>query len=154
MKGVHYAAGVTKVYREAIDLLNDEARYKANLARWHEELAVYGARGYTTGLLFGTDADLYNFSGRSSEQEAELCGSIIEIKGKVAKVRLRTKLAIGDFVEYITPGLECQCFAIEEMKSEDGLDTVSAPANEIVLIPAIGGVRKDDLLRKSSRFKK
>ena len=153
MKGIHYAAGVTKTYREAVDLINEHERYNSNLPRWHRELAFFRKRGYTTGLLLsggnGNNSDrLYNFSGENHAQAAELVGIILETRGTIAKVLLRIGLALGEALEYITPGFEEQIYPVEALRYEDGINAVSARAGEIVLIQTPVGPRKGDLIRK------
>jgi putative protease len=148
MKGMHYVAGVTKTYREAVDLIGDEKKYRANLGKWLTELSFFGSRGYTTGLLFGANDNLYNFSGDNGVPEAEVAGSVLEIKGGTARVRIRSRLALGEQVEYMTRGLEGKLFRIESLRYEDGLEAVSASADEVVLMNAGDNVRKGDLIRK------
>jgi putative protease len=148
MKGIHYAAGVTKVYREAVDLIDDPKQYESHLAKWHAELSYFGSRGYTTGLLFRGNEDLYNFTGEGESPEAEVVGSIIEIKGSMAKVLLRSRLALGDTIEFMTSGQEGQPVSIDSLRYEDGIAAVSAQADEIVLFNSLPGARKRDLIRK------
>ena len=116
MKGIHYAAGVTKAYREAIDLIDDPKKFQANLGRWHSELSYFGSRGYTTGLLFAGKEDLYNFAGDGEYPVAEVVGTIVEIKGSSAKVLLRSRLALGDNIEFMTPGCEGHLVSIASLK--------------------------------------
>jgi len=153
MKGIHYAGGVTKAYREAVDLIDEHEGYHSNLPRWHRELTFFCKRGYTTGLLLsggnGNKSDeLYNFSGENKAQSAELVGIIIETKGTIAKVLLRIKLTLGEVLEYITPGFEEQLYPVETLQYEDGIDAVSVQAGEIVLIKTPIGPRKGDLIRR------
>jgi putative protease len=148
MKGIHYAAGVTRVYREAVDLIDDPKKYQSNLARWHAELSYFGVRGYTTGLLFAGNEDLYNFTGEGEAPEAEVVGTIIDIKGSMAKVLLKAKLSLGDTIEFMTARAEGRPVSVAALKYEDGIAAVSAQADEIVLLDALPGTRKGDLIRK------
>jgi putative protease len=149
MKGIHYAAGVTKVYREAVDLIDEHEMYQSNLPRWHRELSFFCKRGYTTGLLFGpVKDDICNFTGDNYAPDTELTGLVLDIKGQVARVILRTKLSVGDSVEYLSQRLEEKIFTVESLRYEDGIEAVSALAGETVLIRAPEGPRKGDLIRK------
>lgn len=148
MKGIHYAAGVTRAYREAVELIGQDEKYQSNLSRWHRELSFFDNRGYTSGLLLGKNERLYNFSGNSRAPEAEVIGIIVDVEGAISKVALRRKLSIGDALEYMTPGLEESIVSVESLRYEDGIETVSAFAGETVLIKAPEGARKGDLIRK------
>jgi U32 family peptidase len=152
MKGIHYAAGVTRTYREAVDLIDENEKYQSHLPGWHRELSLFDNRGYTSGLLFGKSEGLYNFSGNSRSPEAEVVGVVVDVDGSFAKVALRRKLSIGDALEYMTPGLEGKIFMVESLRYEDGIEAVSAQHAETVLLKAPecprNGLRKGDLIRK------
>jgi putative protease len=149
MKGIHYAAGVTKVYREAVDLIDEPEKYQSNLPGWHRELSFFCKRGYTTGLLFGPDQDdICNFTGDNHAPDVEVTGVVLDTKGQVARVLLRTKLSVGDSLEYLSPGLEEKIFTVESLRYEDGIEAVAALAGETVLIRTPDGPRKGDLIRK------
>ena len=148
MKGIHYAAGVTRTYREAIDLIDENEKYQSKLPGWHKELSLFGNRGYTTGLLFGKGEGLYNYSENSRSQESEVVGVIVDVNGTLSKVRLRRKVSIGDALEYLTPGLEERVFSVQSLRHEDGIGAVSANAGDVVLISTPEGPRKGDLVRR------
>jgi putative protease len=148
MKGIHYAAGVTRTYREAVDLIDENETYQAKLPKWRRELSFFENRGYTTGLLFGKSEELYNFSGNSRSPEAEVVGVIQDVNGTFSKVALRQKLSIGDALEYLTPGFEERVFPVESLRYQDGIGAVSANAGEVVLISTPEGLRKGDLARR------
>lgn len=148
MKGIHYVAGVTRVYREAVDLIDDAERYQAGLAGWHDELAYFGIRGYTTGMLFSGNEDLFNFSGEGKAPEADVVGSVVDVRDGAAKILLRTGIAIGDVIEYMTPGIPSQRVKQDSLRYEDGIEAVSAQADQVIVLGAPAGVRKGDLARK------
>ena len=153
MKGINYVAGVVKVYREAIDSLDDKKEYKVN-QRWLKELSMFSSRGYTTGMFFGKQPDAdYNFDGESYRMSHELVGVVLEIEGNVAKVGLRNRVDAGDRIEYLTPGLEEKLFAIDSIKDIEGAVISSARNEEIVFIPVPKGVRQNDLIRRDKIFR-
>jgi U32 family peptidase len=148
MKGIHYVAGVTKAYREAVDLVDNPEIYQSRLAGWHDALSYFGSRGYSSGMLFRGNGQLFNFSGDFKAPEADVVGSVIEIRAGAAKLHLRAKISIGDTIEYITPGHSGQYVNVNFIRYEDGIEAVSAQADEVVLISAPGCVRKGDLARR------
>ncbi|KAF0145363.1 MAG: putative protease [Nitrospirae bacterium] len=153
MKGINYVAGVVKVYREAIDSLNDKKEYKVN-QRWLRELSMFSSRGYTTGMFFGKQPDAdYNFDGESYRMSHELVGVVLEIEENAAKVGLRNRVDAGDRIEYLTPGLEEKLFAIDSIKDIEGAVISSARNEEIVFIPVPKGVRQNDLIRRDKNFR-
>ncbi|HMK55228.1 MAG TPA: U32 family peptidase [Dissulfurispiraceae bacterium] len=149
MKGIHYVAGVTRTYRQAVDRIEDATSYAAQLQTWKRELSLFGSRGYTTGLLFGdVRSDVCNFTGDDRTPEAEVAGVVVDITGARAKVRLRAKLSVGDPIEYLTAYAEDRMITIESLRYEDGIEAVSAQAGETVVISATEHLRKGDLIRK------
>lgn len=147
MKGIHYVAGVTKVYREAVDLLDNPQMYQSRLAGWHKELSYFGSRGYTTGMLFCGNEGLYNFSGEDKSPEAEVVAEVIDIRAGMARILLRSRLSLGAVIEYMTPGCEGQYVNVDSLRYDDGIEAVSAQADEIVQVKAPELVRKGDLAR-------
>ncbi|MBI4686129.1 MAG: U32 family peptidase [Nitrospirae bacterium] len=152
MKGINYVAGVVKVYREAIDSISD-SDFKAN-PRWLKELSMFSSRGYTTGMFFGKQPDDdYNFDGESYRMSHKLVGVVLEVNNCTAKIGLRNRLAVGDRIEYLTPGLEEQLFDIESMKDIEGTVISSARNEDIVFIPVPDWVREGDLIRREKNFR-
>jgi putative protease len=152
MKGIHYVAGVTRVYRDAVDVIGKDDVYLSRLPVWQRELLLFGSRGYTAGLLFGQDNGVCNFEGDGQSSEIEVAGTVIDIKGDLARILLRTKLSIGDAVEYMTSNLKENAFILRSLRYEDGIDAVSSMPGKTVLIKSPAGVSKGDLIRKISRF--
>ena len=148
MKGINYAAGVVKTYREAIDSLGSGTGYTVE-PRWFRELSMFSSRGYTTGMFFGPQADAdYNFNGESYRMSHELVGVVTEVHQGIATVGLRHRLDAGDLVEFLSPGLEERPFEIRGMKDRDGIEVVSARNGDAVRIPAPDGVRRNDIIRR------
>ncbi len=80
MKGINYAAGVVKVYREALDLTERGEDLKPYTERWNRELSQFSNRGFTTGMYMGDHPDSdYTFDGPAyNRSETELAGIIGE----------------------------------------------------------------------------
>lgn len=148
MKGINYAAGVVKVYREAIDSIKENEPYRIE-KRWLDELSMFSSRGYTTGMFFGKQPDTdYNFDGESYRMSHELVGVVMEADGKSAKVALRNRLDKGDTIEYLSPGLEEALFKVDSMLDADGAAITSARNEDIVTLNIPHGVRSGDLIRR------
>ena len=153
MKGINYVAGVVKTYREAVDSMVKNSAYIPEV-RWLRELAMFSSRGYTTGMFFGEQPDSdYNFDGESYRMSHELVGVVTEVSGSGAVVELRNRLDVGDFVEFLSPGLEGSPSEIEFMKDETGADINTARNEDIVALKIPEGVRKGDLIRRDRNFR-
>lgn len=161
MKGINYAAGVTKVYREAIDAIKNR-KFNADkkaISRWLREIAMFSSRGYTTGMFFGSQPDDgYNSDGESYRMSHELVGVVLDVNGASAKIALRNRLNEGDEIEYLLSApdaseLNEKTFIVEAMSDEDGLSVISARNEDIVFMTVPQGVRRNDLIRRKKEFK-
>lgn len=147
-KGINYVAGVVKTYREAVDALK-ERPFKVD-ERWMRDLAMSSNRGFTTGMFLGKHPD----EGYSHDDETayvmthELVGVVKAIKDGKAEVALRNKIETGDEVEFLSTGLEGRTLKIDEMFDLKGNLIESGKNTETVFIPAVSGVRENDLVRR------
>ncbi len=152
MKGINYVAGVVKAYREAADAIGRSVDREVE-KRWMRELSMFSSRGFTTGMFFGRQpASDYNFDEESYRMSHELIGVILEVKGEDAKIGLKNRLDSGDYVEFLSPGLEERSFPVENMRGEDSGDIDSARNEEIIFLKVPRGVRKSDLIRRARNF--
>ena len=105
MKSVHYAATVTKVYREAVDsYLADPEHYEVK-PEWIEELEKISHRPYTEG-----------FSVEKPDETAQNYGESSNNNFKV-----------GDEVEFCQPHGELVHHVITKMTDEEGNEITVAP---------------------------
>ena len=153
MKGINYVAGVVKVYREAIDALDDNRNYPVN-PRWLRELAMFSSRGYTTGMFFGKQPDQdYNFDGESYRMSHELVGIILEKQGDIATVALRNRLDSTDPIEFLSPGIEEKLFVVETMRDKEENLIHSARNEDIIFMNVPRAARVYDLIRRQKNFR-
>lgn len=152
MKGINYVAGVTKVYREAIDAIGRGSRSVDD--RWLRELAMFSSRGYTTGMFFGRQADAdYNFDGEAYRMSHELLGIVLDVTDSVAKVGMRNRMDTGETVEYLSPGIEERQYAVDWLKDAELRDIQSARNEDVVYFPVPSEVRTGDLIRRQKQFR-
>jgi putative protease len=153
MKGINYAAGVVKVYREAVDTIGGQPDSMTK-ARWMRELSMFSSRGYTTGMFFGPQPDGdYNFDEESYRMSHELVGVVLEVDGDDAMIGLKNRLDTGDPVEYLSPGLEEKYFAVECMRDGEKTEITKARNDDIDFARVPKGVRKNDLVRRPVDFR-
>lgn len=147
-KGVNYAAGVVKAYREAIDsYLSGQS---PALQRWKRELEMVSNRGYTTGFFFGhPDRSAYNFDRSSYQMTHELVGITLSVHEKKAHVALRNNLAIGDTIEYISLNSPSKSVKVTFMYDNSEQCFLKAHNNTIVIIPCPDNTLPGDVIRRS-----
>lgn len=151
-KGVNYAAGVVKVYREALDAA---ARGDRTVdPRWIEELGMFSSRGYTTGMFFGPhpDKDYHHDEARIDRKTHDFGGIVRERSAEQILLAPRTVLRPGEQIQFLSKGIETDLFTITAVLDEDG-NTVAATKNEAMAwlqfdrpIPDV--VRPMDIIRR------
>jgi len=153
MKGINYVAGVVKVYREAVDAIDESRTYPVN-PRWLRELAMFSSRGYTTGMFFGKQPDQdYNFDGENYRMSHELVGIILEKHDDVATVALRNRLDSSDQIEFLSPGIEERLFSVGAMRDHERNLIHSARNEDIVFMNVPAEARVNDLIRRQKNFR-
>ncbi|MBI4850084.1 MAG: U32 family peptidase [Nitrospirae bacterium] len=147
VKGINYAAGVVKTYREAVDSL--KARPYKVRETWLKELSMFSSRGYTTGMFLGRQPDNnYNHDDEIYKMSHELVGVVQSIRNGKAVVALRSSLKTGDHIEFLSNGLEHKTFEVQEIFDLEEDRIASARNEEQVLLPIQQGVKENDLIRR------
>lgn len=149
MKGINYVGGVVKAYREAIDSHFSDAQGFTVKDRWLRELDMISSRGYTRGMYFGKpDSNDYNFDKSSYRMSHDLVGVVKDIIDGYAIILLKSKLSIGDSIEFLCRGVEDGRAVLTEMFDEEGVPKALGKNTEIVRIPAPPFVQPNDLIRR------
>ncbi len=141
MKSIFYVGGVVRVYRAALDYLQDlpvEAWENPEAIRLPEhfmaELLRTGTRGATENFIRerpGSSEMLYTSS--RAEQSYEPVAVILE-PGFAPLVEMRNQLAIGEYVEYMPRGIEVMALTVSGIRDEEGNPVVKAnPGNRLRL---------------------
>lgn len=152
MKGIYYAASVTRIYREAIDrYCADPAGYRFDPA-WLGELAKISHRGYTTGFFHGQPRDVDHEYNCSYLRSYDFVAIVEEAGiGGVTRLGVRNRISVGDQVEVIGPRMKTEAFVIEKMTTLEGTEIQAANPNQQVLISIPGTVGAYDLIRREKR---
>ncbi|MGP1406747.1 peptidase U32 family protein [Selenomonas sp.] len=136
MKSVHYAASVTKVYREAIDAACDEAQPFDLRVSWLDELQKVSHRIYTSGFFSHVpDADDQIYASASYEQSTDFIGLVRDYdeRTQMATVEQRNNMKVRQEIEIFQPTRETFCQRLEEMTDGMGAPlSVAAHAQQIV----------------------
>ncbi len=154
MKTAYYVATVVSVYRQALDLLEQqgEEAYQAALPRLMEELNKASHRASNTGFYFGSPTPPAGAAGFS--QSMEYVGDILSeaAPGQEALVRLKNRFYVGDTLEALTPE-GSQPFRVEGMVLDatgESVETASV-AGTLLRMTFPFPVGEGDLLRGPNR---
>lgn len=130
MKSVHYAATVTKVYREAVDsYLADPEHYEVK-PQWIEELEKISHRPYTEGFsVEKPDETAQNYGQSSNTQTHDFIGLVegYNVEEGYAYLEQRNNFKVGDEVEFCQPHGELVHHVITKMTDEEGNEITVAP---------------------------
>ena len=152
MKSVHYAASVTKVYREAIDAAYDEGRTFHLRDSWLEELQKVSHRIYTSGFFDHVpDGGDQIYASASYEQTADFIGLVrhYDERTRMATVEQRNNMKVGQEIEVFQPTRETFCQRMAEMRDEAGEPiSTAAHAQQIVHLRMERPVEEYAILRR------
>ena len=164
MKGIHYVAGVTRIYRHALDCYGRDPEDYQFKAEWLEELKKVSHRGYTIGFFLGTPSEeSFSYDTSNYTRTHELVGVVKEIlpstdeatstdSERLVKLQVRNKITRGDKVEFINKDLNSYHTTVDEMMNERGeVLPLAQPGQEIVIRTNLQ-VGVNDLLRREKDF--
>lgn len=152
MKSVHYAASITKVYREAIDAACDAKQAFWLRDSWLEELQKVSHRIYTSGFFDHVpDGSDQIYASASYEQTADFIGLVrhYDEETQLATIEQRNNMKIGQEIEVFQPTRETFCQCLEEMRDETGEPlSTAAHAQQIVRMRMEKPVEEYAILRR------
>ena len=130
MKSVHYAATVTKVYREAVDSYLADPEHYGVKPEWIEELEKISHRPYTEGFsVEKPDETAQNYGESSNTQTHDFIGLVEGYNAEegYAYLEQRNNFKVGDEVEFCQPHGELVHHVITKMTDEEGNEITVAP---------------------------
>ncbi len=130
MKGLHYTAAVTGVYREALDVYFDNPDNYEYKSEWKEELRKVSHREYTTGFFNQKPlAEDHRYDTSSYKRTFDFMGIVRGYREneQEAVVEVREKFFRGDRVEIIGPEIEPFVTEIDYIINEEGKKVSEAP---------------------------
>lgn len=152
MKGLHYVATVTGVYRQAIDSFYEAGEKYRFKEEWLNELKKISHRVYTTGFFIDDSRVKKQYHQSSAYRRTyDFMGIIREYdnKNKEAVVEVRNKLKKGDRIEIIGPSAEVFNMKIDYIINEENKKVEKAPhPGELIRIPLKKPVKPYYLIRK------
>lgn len=152
MKGIHYLAGVLRVYRTALDrFCADPENYTADPA-WMEELTTISHRGYTTGFLLGNPKDVGQSYQAGYLRSHKLVGTVEAMQGpELAEVLVRNRFQVGDQLSLMGPAMKNANFMASNLQQHDQQGTLLpvdvVHPNMRILMPVPVSTAPNDLIR-------
>ncbi len=160
MKGIHYVASVTRIYRRALDCYGEAPERYQFQAEWLEELKKISHRDYTIGFFLGTPSEeSFRYDTSNYVRTHELVGVVKEVlpqtgedastdSARLVKLQVRNKIIQGDKVEFIDKDLNSYHTTVEKMMNEKGEVLPLAQPGQEIVIRTNSQVGVNDLLRK------
>ncbi|MFW6387027.1 MAG: peptidase U32 family protein [Bacillota bacterium] len=139
MKGLHYVAAVTSVYRQVLDsYFSDPEGFEFN-PEWLEELKKVSHRGYTDGFFTGPPGpEDHNYVSSAYRRTYDFMGIVRDYLPREgeAVVEVRHKFFQGDRVEFIGPDMEPVLSNVDYIINKEGEKVDNAPhPQELIRIP-------------------
>ncbi len=126
-KSTYYVAGITKIYRQAIDN-NCKQISGADI-----ELEKFMNRGYTSGFLFSEEQCEHNFQESHKSCDWQFVGEVVKLDQDEIYIKMHNELFVGDEVEFVVPQSNNVQLKINNMKDAGSGD---------ILQEAHGGQKK------------
>ena len=156
MKSVGYVGGVVRVYRAALDWIQDQVADGADIeglalpARFSDEIRKIGTRGWTENFFAGPPDDSAMIPDRMRMEQPWVPVGIVRQTDPLV-IETRHVLEKGDSIEYLGHNLETACCTVARMALEDGTEIERAnPGTRINLKtePVIAQPECNSILRK------
>ncbi len=152
MKTALYVATVARTYRKAIDdYLEDEAKYRANMPWYLDQISNCTYRQFTTGFYFGKpDETSQIYDNNTYVKEYTYLGIIGDEKDGMYRIEQRNKFSVGEKIEIMKPDGRNVEVIVNKITDEEGKEQESAPHPKQVLYVDLGGkADRYDILRRA-----
>ena len=152
MKTALYVATVVRTYRKAIDdYLEDEAKYRANMPWYLDQISNCTYRQFTTGFYFGKpDETSQIYDNNTYVKEYTYLGIIGDEKDGMYRIEQRNKFSVGEKIEIMKPDGRNIIVTVQRIMDEEGNEQESAPHPKQVLYVDLGGkADRYDILRRA-----
>jgi putative protease len=142
MKGIYYAGGIVRIYRAALDYINEQLQAGSdNIVlppEFMTEILKLGSRGYSENFFDGSvGAENMLYTGPKVTQEY-VPAAIIRRTGNPVLIEVRNVIRPGDELEYMAPHLQNITFIVADVQSLDGNSLEQANPNmKVFLFPSV-----------------
>lgn len=148
MKTIHYAATVTKIYRNAIDRYYSSPETYTTEPFWRTELEKITGRGYCTGFYYGDPEQVEPQYEAPHASHYPLVGKVLASAGPGrAHIEVRNQIRTGDRIEIVKPEGPPITDAIAQIIDAEGRPSAVAQPGSSVMIEMNTQCEPLDLLR-------
>ena len=143
---------MARTYRKAIDdYLEDEAKYRANMPWYLDQISNCTYRQFTTGFYFGKpDETSQIYDNNTYVKEYTYLGIIGDEKDGMYRIEQRNKFSVGEKIEIMKPDGRNIIVTVQRIMDEEGNEQESAPHPKQVLYVDLGGkADRYDILRRA-----
>ena len=146
MKSLYYVANATRIYKEAIQLAEQNNPIPTELS---DELNKISHRHYTEAFFDVFDSSQTQYHATSAYSRAyQFIGEITKNKGKEIQVAIRSKFMIGDEIEFIFPVRNADFkWQVDNIFDEENNPLISTKPNTIVKIVLPKKVPSNGIIR-------
>lgn len=126
-KSVFYVSSVVRAYRKVLDAIEEKksAQEMKKIQKWATgELGKTVNRGYTEGFLLGNEPE-HNFEGEMVGKNSQSVGEVLQVGGKILKMKVHNALYAKDSVEIMAKDKNIP-IKILNIKDEEGQVVSSA----------------------------
>ncbi|MCK5681983.1 U32 family peptidase [bacterium] len=163
MKSAYYVAVVTRVYRQAIDQLQDSSQTSFSpeqLEKWKNELTRVSHRRYTEGFIDSTSEaaqpqDLQYLESSAYLRGYHYCGLVSEVLEEgcradetLVRINIKDRTVLGGKLEVITPGMKDFLTTIISLQNERGEKIDIAHPGTIAIARCQGELQVGNILRQ------
>ena len=152
MKTALYVATVARTYRKAIDdYLEDEAKYRANMPWYLDQISNCTYRQFTTGFYFGKpDETSQIYDNNTYVKEYTYLGIIGDEKDGMYRIEQRNKFSVGEKIEIMKPDGRNVGVIVNKIADEEGKEQESAPhPKQVLYVDLSGKADRYDILRRA-----
>ncbi len=153
MKSPLYVASVARVYRQVIDLYQNQGRVgtEAEINRWMEELWAVATRPFTNGFVEGQAATIQDIKKQEVSGRDAFCGMVKAYHPDTGMVEVeqRNNFGPGDQLQFMLaggPNLDLQLWELFDAEG-NGLDRARHPLQK-VFIPFAQPIPENSILRR------
>jgi len=103
MKSTYYVAVVTRSYRKALDLYQQNPASYSTPELWRKELSTVSHRPYTSGFAIPDKSPLQSYASKSYEQSHQVHAQVASREDALHVLDVKALLTSGDQLEAVTP---------------------------------------------------